>query len=153
MPILKYLQVVEYEYERKQYVVGEPIKVQLKVKTITKWSDDTKSNEESLPLAASSPTRNGSNLDENQEGKFQLNIQQDDNWLMSGLRKFNFDMNSKDNVNAELMLIPLNVGKIPLPKVSIKSLNKDDDDLDIEFINGLETILVIPEVHSITFAF
>ena len=27
----------------------------------------------------------------------------------------------------------------------------DSDDIDIEFINGLETILVIPEVNSITF--
>ena len=29
----------------------------------------------------------------------------------------------------------------------------DSDDIDIEFINGLETILVIPEVNSITFSF
>ena len=29
----------------------------------------------------------------------------------------------------------------------------DSDDIDIEFINGLKTILVIPEVNSITFSF
>ena len=64
-----------------------------------------------------------------------------------------------------MTLIPLTVGKIPLPQVSIKELtdgvnlsiddeeDDDSDDIDIEFINGLETILVIPEVNSITFSF
>ncbi|RCK56407.1 hypothetical protein Cantr_05921 [Candida viswanathii] len=150
VPILKYLQVVEYEYDRKQYVVGEPINVQLKVKTITKWSDD---DEDSIPLAASSPTRNGSASTQPHEEKFQLTIQHDDNWLMSGLKKFTFDMHQPEISSTDLILIPLNVGKIPLPRILIKSTTKDNDDLDIDFINGSETILVIPEVHSITFAF
>lgn len=155
VPILKYLQVVEYEYDRKQYVVGEPIKVHLKIKTITKWSDSQADTTDSIPLAASSPTRNGSMLNDRsiQDGKFQLTLQQDDNWLMSGLKKFTFDINTKDNMNTELILIPLNVGKIPLPRIVIRSIAQDNDNLDIDLINGLETILVIPEVHSITFAF
>lgn len=180
VPVLKYLQIVEYQYDKKQYTVGEPINVNLKINTIIRWSPKDQDHEfdysenQSQPLAVSSPQRNKSkNSNENMDNstpvvtkdQFQLVIQQDDNWLMSGFRRFTFS--GGQETTKQLTLIPLNVGKIPLPQVVIKELadgvnpiNDDDDeeendsdDLDIEFINGLETILVIPEVNSITFSF
>lgn len=178
VPVLKYLQIVEYEYDKKQYTVGEPINVNLKINTVTRWCPKERdhkfddSGNESQPLAVSSPQRNkrknGDNNSDNSilitnRDQFQLVIQQDDNWLMSGFKRFTF--NGGQETTKQLTLIPLNVGKIPLPQVSIKELtdgvnlsiddeeDDDSDDIDIEFINGLETILIIPEVNSITFSF
>ena len=150
----------------------------MKINTVTRWCPKDRDREfddsehESQPLAVSSPQRNKrKNSDNNSDNsilitnrdQFQLVIQQDDNWLMSGFKRFTF--NGGQETTKQLTLIPLTVGKIPLPQVSIKELtdgvnlsiddeeDDDSDDIDIEFINGLETILVIPEVNSITFSF
>ncbi|EGW35736.1 uncharacterized protein SPAPADRAFT_147315 [Spathaspora passalidarum NRRL Y-27907] len=139
IPIIKYLQIVEYEFERKsQYVVGEAIAVTLKVTTISKWSAEVPSK--SLP-----------------SDEFQALVQNDDNWLVSGYKKHSFT--NENSLQTELLLIPLNVGKILLPKVFVKFLNPEHNDsaehasLEVDFKNGLETLLVVPEVNSVTFSF
>lgn len=167
VPILRYLQILEFHYDRQpQYIVGEPIPMRLKVETIQKWHES-----DSLPdnmngdvsvLAESSPERvNGHvEVDGGVKEKFLMFIQNDDNWLVSGFKKYNFDSvkghRESNAFEVDLVLIPLNVGKLILPKVIIKvagSENEDDSSMDIEFKNGLESVLVVPQLESITFSF
>ncbi|KAI5954977.1 TRS130 [Candida jiufengensis] len=158
VPVLQYLQVIEYEYEKQQYIVGEPIILKLKIKTLTKWSEDNNVN----ILGSSSPTRSSQSPAPQLpiEEEFQLCIHNDDNWLISGFKKHQFTFTSKNNlVVNDLILIPLTVGKLTLPKISIKMFDTfsnnfiNSNNLDIEFVNGSESILVIPDVNNITFSF
>ncbi|CAI5759171.1 unnamed protein product [Candida verbasci] len=153
-PVLKYLQVIEYKHEKQMYIVGEPINVELQVKTITKWSltEEDQPEEEPQVLASSSPTRNGNNTHSTSE--FQISLQNDDNWLISGFKRYTFKPVNDNIVKLDLILIPLNIGKILLPKILIKNLNNDGySSIDIEFKNGNETMLIVPEVNNITFSF
>ncbi|KAI5965910.1 TRS130 [Candida pseudojiufengensis] len=159
VPILQYLQVIEYEFDKRTYVVGEPITLKLIIKTLTNWSENSKDQ----VLGSSSPTRNnnGSIPQLPTTEEFQINIQNDDNWLVSGFKRKSFIYTGiKENENiTDLILIPLNVGKLILPKISIKLFDNVTDsfinsnNLDLEFINGSETILVVPDVNNITFSF
>ncbi|CCE79995.1 Piso0_003089 [Millerozyma farinosa CBS 7064] len=165
VPTLSILQVIEFQYEkRSQFLVGEPIEMTLKVDSITKWAgkvpEDTEHENNLSVLAESSPSPkkpvkreigcNG-NL-------FQLVIQNEESWLISGFKKltFNVDRDSDENVHVfKTQLIPLNVGRLVLPKVFVKTLDQIDKNfsMDVNFKNGSETILVVPELESITFSF
>lgn len=177
VPLLSLLQIVEFEYEKKeQYFVGEPIVVKLKVESTTKWADfknlangedantttdkDTSTNGGDISiLAESSPQKNLSQQPKPDQEEFQIMIVNDENWLISGFKKqsFEIDLNKLVSENQfELVLIPLNIGKLLLPRISIKSSNTTIDksfSIDIAIKNGLETLLIVPELDSITFSF
>ncbi|RLV90292.1 Protein CAJ1 [Spathaspora sp. JA1] len=94
IPIKKYLQIVEYQFDRKsQYVVGEPIKATLKIDTVNKWSADEPQDKSVHP------------------DEFQALVQNDDNWVISGYKKRSFT--NGDSLTTDLLLIPLNVGVNP----------------------------------------
>lgn len=176
VPILKYLHVVEYKYEKKTYTVGEPIPVTLHIKTVTNWS--AQSSTGPPMLAVSSPSRAANEVDSN-DGKtsatddasavvppldnltlFQAMVQPDDNWLISGLKKQTIKL--QDTFETELSLIPLHVGKLCLPKLTINPIDDEaasagtitgSGNSDIEFVNGCETIMSVPDVRNIQFSF
>lgn len=176
IPVLSILQIVDLEFERKpQYVVGEPILVKLKVESTSRWSTQSPLRDD-VEASASEDTQDLSILAESSPHKvspdkslikaskaekdsFQITIQNDENWLISGLKKQSFDIDPSKIVNEnyfELILIPLNVGKLLLPRISIKSMNlnsKNDISMDFSVKNGLDTLLVVPELDSITFSF
>ncbi|CAN3377348.1 hypothetical protein DIURU_003406 [Diutina rugosa] len=133
MPILNFLQIVSYNFDRKsQFSVGEPIKMTLAVKTIDKWTGPG---------------------DEWKDCKFELTIPSDDNWSVTGLLKTTF-IPKEAPFMVELVLVPLVVGKLPLPKVLIKhSPEKPHLLVDFAYANGSETLLIVPESESITFTF
>ena len=64
VPVLKYLQIVEYEYDKNSTLLEKPINVNLKINTVTRWCPKDRDREfddsehESQPLAVSSPQRN-----------------------------------------------------------------------------------------------
>lgn len=180
VPILKYLHVVEYVYERKTYIVGESIPVTLRIKTVTKWSDGKQ------VLAVSSPSRSTTNANDNDTEviappslsnaeKFQAMIQPDDNWLVSGFKKQTIsspgveasDVSEAGDANDDappfqtsLVLIPLHVGKLYLPKIVVSPIENGTSggvgatsQSDIEFVNGCETIMSVPDVRNIQFSF
>ncbi|KAG7661700.1 TRS130 [[Candida] subhashii] len=140
VPVIKYLQIVEYDFERNdKYVVGEPINVSLRVKTVNRWSSDEDS-------------------EKSQADEFQLMLQNDDNWSISGFKRkiFRHEAENEYSLETQLTLIPLSIGKILLPRVSVKSSEKTESDeisMDVVFKNGLESLLIVPDVKSITFAF
>ncbi|KAI5958594.1 TRS130 [Candida theae] len=185
VPILNYLHVVEYKYEKRTYVVGEPIPVTLHIQTVTNWSDH--SNNPPV-LAVSSPSRGTNDLananaaaatataaspaehdasarnDEvlpptpppiNQ--KFLAIVQPDENWLVSGVKKQTIDL--KNPFQTEVRMIPLHVGKLYLPKLTISPIDETGAMMtpaansDIEFVNGCETIMSVPDVRHIQFSF
>lgn len=153
IPILHVLQTVRFEFERKShFIVGEPISTQLSILTTQKWSQKGQ-NDAEIPLALSSPKK-GTNVSPEE---FQLSIQNDDNWLISGFRTYCF--NSETSLNGPILLnmslVPLCVGKLPLPRLSIRRLfeRSDDFSMDVELLNGIETLLIVPEVESVSFTF
>ncbi|KAK6459291.1 trafficking protein particle complex subunit 10 [Scheffersomyces xylosifermentans] len=161
VPVLRYLQILDFEYERKaRYLVGEPISMKLKVETVTKWfeSKDEIAADENIPIAESSPEKINGSIQSKTEETFQMLVQNDDNWLVSGFKKYNFSIENDKKSNSfelELVMIPLNVGKVLLPRVTIKSLaSKTDVDtsMDMEIRNGIEALLIVPELESITFS-
>jgi tetratricopeptide (TPR) repeat protein len=135
MPSLDYLQIVDLSFPKKcQYLVGEPINTTVGVKTISKWSFNN-----ATPITQF----------------FQLSIQNEDSWLLSGLKRNSFSVQSNET-NAfefEIVLVPLNVGNLALPKVVIKPMGKSSKNLTVDVFskNGLETVLVVPELESISF--
>ena len=160
IPVLNILQIIEFEFERKpQYLVGEPILMNLKIESITKWSNNkvkAGSEDEIEILAESSPSK--PEKPSVQKENFQLSIQTDDNWLISGFRKESFQIDyvaNENKSNFEVVLIPLTVGRLLLPKINVRTLDNLENDfsMDINFKNGLETLLVVPDVNSITFSF
>lgn len=137
IPTLQFLLIVDFDFKRhSQYLVGEPISTKVVLTTITRWAcEGTKSKSQ----------------------HFQFCLQNDDNWLISGSKKQSYIVEtSQENVfEFDLVLIPLIVGNLTLPRVSIKQLGEElkDSDMDLSLQNGLETILVVPELDSITFSF
>lgn len=158
VPLLSLLQIVEFEYEKKeQYFVGEPISVKLKIESVTKWADKGTTNGKISVLAESSPNKPKKEPTPEEE-EFQVMIVNDENWLISGFKRQSFVLDLKKLVSDnqfELVLIPLNIGKLLLPRISIKSSNSIDKSfsMDISIKNGLETLLIVPELDSITFSF
>ncbi|CAH6721588.1 trafficking protein particle complex II-specific subunit 130 [[Candida] jaroonii] len=145
IPSIDILQIIEFKYPQKvKYIVGEPIEFEIFVEFSQRWAH---SEDEDISILAESSV-----INENEN--FQLLLINDDNWLISGHKKKNFKMDVKNpTVNSfKVVLIPLNVGRILLPKVNIKLDNKDIS-MDLLVKNGSESLLVVPELDTITFTF
>lgn len=148
VPVLDLLHNVSFNFEQKpQYPVGEPISVKFSIQTLTKWRD-AEVLASSLPQPKKKPTLRG----------FQYTIHHEENWLLTGPKRqfFQLDPNELASENSfELSLVPLNVGKLQLPRVSVKSVDllERENSADTVHLNGLETVLVVPELHSMTFTF
>ncbi|ODV98379.1 hypothetical protein PACTADRAFT_185119 [Pachysolen tannophilus NRRL Y-2460] len=119
---------------------------------------------------------------------FEIDLQISDNWLISGKKKFLYKVtpsafsSNKHNFELEepvnLILIPLKIGKIPLPKIDIRLLNEDEDrdedeeagdkpegeeeiehdlgdefTMEIDYKNNFETLTIVSELDKINFEF
>lgn len=145
IPSIDILQIIEFKYpEQVKYMVGEPIEFEIFVEFSQKWAH---SEDEDISILAESSVIN-------EHENFQLILVNDDNWLISGHKKKNFKMDLKNPmVNSfKVVLIPLNVGRILLPKININLDNKDIS-MDVLVKNGSESLLVVPELDTITFTF
>lgn len=155
-PNLDVLHSAEFEYEHKcQYLVGEPLELKLKINTTVQWAQVKSGLEGDEILASSSPKRAQV---ANRKDNFQALILNDENWLISGFKRETFEVeySSASSENSlSVVLVPLNVGKLELPKISIKAASSKDKDISMDTVlkNGSETLLVVPEVNSITFTF
>ncbi|EGV60529.1 hypothetical protein PSN45_001712 [Yamadazyma tenuis] len=148
------LQIVEFKFNKKEkYVVGEPISVELAIESSLKWTSKHRILEDEQDISINAE----SSLLEDYPSKerFQVSIVNDDNWLISGFRKkiFSIDSKSQSTNKFNLVLIPLTVGKLSLPRLLIKLLDSRDLTMDISIKNGCETLLVVPELDNITFSF
>ncbi|CAN3352845.1 hypothetical protein DICA3_A01882 [Diutina catenulata] len=141
MPSLNFLHLVRFDYERQpRFLVGEPIQMTVVVNTVTRWASEH-----------ASPSQNG---------PLQLIFQNDDNWSLTGLKRATF-MPGPEQFTLEVVMIPLTVGKVAMPRVAVKPVAEAEDTatpveepvMDMAVENGNETILVVPELDSITFSF
>lgn len=150
VPVLSMLQSVEFTYDpRHLYLVGEPIAMKLHISSLQRWNVGQANV---LVLAESSPTKHL----EAPLHEYQVTIVSDDNWLLSGPKRQTFDVDESTSSHHDLdvVLVPLNVGRLALPRVTIKPLHERTDfSLDTITVNGLDTLLVVPELDSITFSF
>lgn len=161
-PNIDILQLIEFDYKRKShYLVGEPISMELKVESTTKWSlkQTDQSGNGDISIIAESSTIDETTIEGNMgnnEKEFLLSMANDENWLLSGFTRKNFtvELNSNYTLNKfKLMLIPLTAGKLPLPKIFIKSNDDKELPMDISVKNGSETLLVVPDLDRMTFSF
>lgn len=151
VPFLGIFHQVEFVFDRKQrYLVGEPIKATLEIKSTSKWS----SGESRDILASSSPARESRSLPARDPSEFQFTMLNEEQWLITGFKKHQFSIDENSAFSRfKVCLVPLNVGELQLPKLSIKPIGLKEQNMEIVHENALETILVVPELDSMTFSF
>lgn len=147
MPFLGMLHLVNIEFDRKpQFFVGEPIDARLCIDSTAKWRDSISS-----PILASlSPV--GKHTPRSQS--YHYSLVHEDNWIISGFTKQDFEV-EEDGSQQEfsITLVPLNVGELQLPKINVIPNSEFAHSMDVVNENALETVLVVPELNSITFSF
>lgn len=141
-PSIDVLHQVRFEYIKKQQCkVGDPIETHLIIKSSSKWANENIS----LILASSSPGQQS-------EGKaFLVRVHDDENWLYTGNQTHRFvvaDMSAVTHIS--FSLLPVNAGEIVLPKVSIELVDQSITS-DVVYENSLDTVLVVPELETVTF--
>ncbi|OBA19924.1 hypothetical protein METBIDRAFT_32947 [Metschnikowia bicuspidata var. bicuspidata NRRL YB-4993] len=147
VPCINTLHRTEFKLaEKSHFVVGHPIHAKLFIYSSSRWSGLLATT----VLASSSPKHAT-----HESGRwFELTILNEEDWLSTGLKKQNFCVKSDDNTfEINLCLIPLNAGELVLPKVNIKPMDDDLYTMDLVQENGLETVLVTPELENVTFEF
>lgn len=168
IPTLRFLHRARYDFSRSPfYLVGEPIRVNLIVESILKWASglDLEDQVDISVLAESSPGKDVSNdkiLESVDSYDFTISIPNDLNWLVSGFKKKTLNTETVNRI--EIVLVPLAVGKLHLPRVLIKSpegshsngnsfTSNSNNNIEVEVANGAETLLVLSEQEAISFAF
>lgn len=156
VPNLDILQTIEYTYnKREKYLVGEPVMVQVSVESSTRWKCKTVLEEldniqEDISIIAESSV-----IEEDHIESFYLNLVSDESWLVSGFKKklMKVDFNKdSEAIKFDLVLIPLTIGNLALPKFVVKFLNSGISS-DIAIKNGTESLLIVPELDKVTFSF
>ncbi|WPK24841.1 hypothetical protein PUMCH_002134 [Australozyma saopauloensis] len=134
-----------FDYERKvPFIVGQPITSKLIIKSSNKWAKLSPAE----ILAASSPSK------QPKARLFQVQIQEDENWLISGRQSTQFSVaDSNALTQMEIALIPINSGEVVLPRVVIESVDDQSLVMSTVFENSLESLFVVPELESLTFSF
>ncbi|GEQ69156.1 hypothetical protein JCM33374_g2827 [Metschnikowia sp. JCM 33374] len=147
VPYLNMLHHTEFLLEEKShYVVGGPIDTTLVINSSSKWSDLSSGT----VLASSSPRQKLTTPRQ----AFELTILNEEDWIISGLKRQTFWVDEGEaTTKVKICLIPLNAGELVLPKVAIKSVSDEACAMELVLENALETVLVIPELEDVTFAF
>lgn len=146
VPTLKMLHQVELKFDKKaQYVASEPIEATLVIESTSKWAGEKLE----ANLATSSPTQKR----RPPKQQFEVTIHSDDSWIITGFRRMTFEVEEHSTVSYSVYLVPITVGDIPLPKIMVKPVSGSEHAMDVVQENGLETVLVVPELDSITFSF
>ncbi|GMM36045.1 transport protein particle complex II subunit [Saccharomycopsis crataegensis] len=169
IPLVQVVHNIHLEFDNKsQYVVGEPITSTFKIQSLVNWRGDKDANDSVSSSEKGQKKKRVAFEDPNKDSMtehFQLDfVGPQENWLISGKKKFQFSVNKQgENGNSkmcqndiELFLIPLKIGKLVLPKIEIKSINNhlnDDFSMEVDYKNSSQTILVVPNLDRVTFAF
>lgn len=151
VPSLGMFHKLEFLFDRKpRYLVGEPIEATLEITSTSKWA----TQESQEILASSSPSRQEKKVAPQEYGLFQFSFLGEEQWLITGFKKHQFDVKGEtSSCKFDVCLVPLNVGAIQLPKLNIKPMASIEQQMEIVHENALETVLVVPELDSITFSF
>lgn len=165
VPLIQIIHTIFLEFEQKsQYVVGEPIPVNLKISSSLNWRGANEDTSTSVPMASIPKKKKVLFADPNKDislEKFLVELSQNENWLISGIKKFNFSVDSSvggtvDQPDMQLFLIPLKIGKVILPRIDIKSINNhlnDEFHVELDYKNSSQTVLIVPNLDRVTFAF
>lgn len=162
IPLVQVVHCVTLDFENKsQYVVGEPIECTANIKSLVNWRGEKDVN-------APGPKKKKRVLFQEEASgieHFQIDfVGPQENWLISGKKKFQFsvDKNAKDNDlvldqgSIDLYMVPLKIGKLLLPKIEIRPVGGhlgDDFSMEVDYKNGSQTVLVVPNLDKVTFAF
>jgi hypothetical protein len=121
--------------DEDHYVIGKTIHTQLMIKSHQDWA----------PTALSPDT----------EFSYDL-METHDTWAISGKRKSLFKLSKQlttEQPPIEFAMIPLRSGKLPLPRIEIAAVGDRRLTMEVDFRNGSETALVVPEFDRLTVTF
>ncbi|ODV84976.1 hypothetical protein CANARDRAFT_28708 [[Candida] arabinofermentans NRRL YB-2248] len=153
LPVINTINIVEFDFSKKlQYLVCEPLstKLKLNVRIFQMEKKEAKkvrfSNEPEIPKIIT----------------LRLDLVDiENNWLISGLKNFHMELNleeanmAKDGKTFEfdLVLIPLKVGKLELPGIDVKNMSKFKIQMELDYKNSSESLLIVSELNKITYSF
>lgn len=168
VPVIQFIHKVELKFEAKQkFVVGVPVPMTLMIETVTFWSDEHPSKDESgLDDPVMSPNESTNKKSKRVLFKPELNNEftvefySADNWLISGFNrvhhKVDLDATISQREPIEMQLIPLKVGKIKLPWVEVKPCqagSEADFMMEVDYANSSEMVLVVSDLNRVTCSF
>lgn len=190
IPLVQVVHNVSLEFEQKsQYVVGDPIMSKFKIQSLVNWrgeepnhdaigANDKVNGDANASGKAKTPKKKRVLFEDPNKDSLIENFQLDfvgpqENWLISGKKKFQFSLNKQgaqggnndgssssssivQQPDNELYLVPLKVGRLILPKIEIKSTNNhlnDEFTMEVDYKNSSQTVLVVPNLDRVTFAF
>ncbi|VEU24153.1 DEKNAAC105324 [Brettanomyces naardenensis] len=152
LPVVNIVDIVEFKFEKRlQYLVCEPIKMRLSFDIFV------------LQLQAGEEKKVRFEADPSRPKQITLRLGFSDyeqNWLIGGLKDFTVQLRLDEKANTakkildcELTLIPLRVGKLELPKVEIRNLTEYKVEMEMDYKNSCECLLVVSELNKVVHSF
>lgn len=165
LPQINIVNIVEYKFDKElQYRVCEPIKVtvQLSVHLVKLTSDQIE--EFGGNSAAGKKVRFQSKDNETDDIKHILleleMVDPDQKWIISGMRYLEANillselLDRKSSIFCfDLTLVPLKLGKLQLPSLSVRNKNYKDLVMELDYKNAAESLLVVSELNKIIHSF
>ncbi|QPG75113.1 hypothetical protein FOA43_002454 [Brettanomyces nanus] len=154
LPVVNVVDTVEFKFEKQlQYLVCEPINMMLSFDVfVVQFADKSKKK-----------VRFKTESDKPKQISLKLGFTDyEQNWLIAGCKDFTAQFNldgrqaghkARRILECKLTLIPLRVGKLELPKVEIQNLTDYKVEMELDYKNSSESLLVVSELNKVVQSF
>lgn len=150
LPVINIINIVELDFRKKlQYLVCQPIEVTLRLRVIILQKPNN--SEKKVRFQTSSTPR---------KIKLQLNFAEHEQlWLIAGEQNFTKEISldiahkPKNVLETELTLIPLRIGRLELPRIEVHNLTNFNIEMELDYKNSSETVLVVSELNKVVHTF
>ncbi|KAH3666838.1 hypothetical protein OGAPHI_003287 [Ogataea philodendri] len=149
VPTINTINIVEFEFDKQlQYLVCEPIHARLLLNVVLFKLEEKENKKVRFQNEPEVPT--DVNL------RLEL-LENENNWLVSGIKNFELDLDLRNDKSLsyafDLVLTPLRVGKLELPRVEIKNRSDFQIQMELDYKNSSESVLVVSELNKVTYSF
>lgn len=135
LPSVMILSTIELQLDQSHEIkIGNPVSSTLTIRHSAKWWKDANSNDREI--------------------EFYFDVHVDfETWLLSGSKRRLFKSRTSEEHTFELMLVPLRTGHLPLPPITVSVVEQESSTITCEtdFVNGAETVLILPKSATSTF--
>ncbi len=150
LPVINIVDIVELDFKKKlQYLVCQPIDAVLRLKIIVLQKPNA--SEKKVRFQTSSTPK---------KIKLQINfVEHEQLWLIAGEQDFTKEISldlpreQKSILEAELTLIPLRIGRLELPRIEVRNLTDFNVEMELDYKNSSETVLVVSELNKVVHTF
>ncbi|KAG7876715.1 hypothetical protein KL938_004328 [Ogataea parapolymorpha] len=149
LPVINTINIVEFRFAKQlQYLVCEPIHTRLSLHVILFKLEEKENKKVRF--------QNEPEIPKNINLKLDL-VENENNWLIAGLKNFDLELDLQNDKSAayefDLVLTPLRVGKLELPRVEIKNKSDFQIQMELDYKNSSENLLVVSELNKVTYSF